>query len=296
MKIVYQTGFSQIPNKIIRSHVLTPMQKIVLMVLCSYANDNNIAFPSYKTIAADSGYSRRKVIDVIGELIELGCIRKIERKTAKGDNAANDYEVLIGGEGFTLPDEDNSEGGAQRAPGGSACHSPGGAQHSPGGGACGAPGSAHGAPEQYLYNNIKLYNNIYQSNPDNSKPEDAEGWKDRYNKTITELHKQLDYDYLVSVAERERVDEIVNIMADVMLNYRPKYKIEGETIDYEAVVCNFSKVTAQKLEACLLAYRRRSKKIHNTKAYWITVLYNIPLTSSLALENMVMSDLQAVGG
>ena len=59
MKILYPSGFTQIPNKILRSKVLKPLQKVVLAVLCSYANDENLAFPSYQTIANDSGISRR---------------------------------------------------------------------------------------------------------------------------------------------------------------------------------------------------------------------------------------------
>ena len=72
MKILYPNGFTQIPNKILRSKVLKPLQKVVLAVLCSYANDENLAFPSYQTIANDSGISRRKAIEIIGDLEKLG--------------------------------------------------------------------------------------------------------------------------------------------------------------------------------------------------------------------------------
>lgn len=114
-----------------------------------------------------------------------------------------------------------------------------------------------------------------------------ESWIDRYNKTVTEIKKQIDYDSLINTNDREIVDEVVNIMADVMTVYRPKYKIEGELIEREAVIHNFKRVTADKLEICLITYARMSKKVSNTKAYWITVLYNIPMTSHLALSNMV---------
>ncbi|NDO19981.1 helix-turn-helix domain-containing protein [Lachnospiraceae bacterium MD329] len=285
MKIMYQTGFTQIPNKIIRSRTLTTMQKIVLMVLCSYANDTNIAYPSYKTIATDSGISRRKAIDVINELIELGCIRKMERKTSKGDNTANDYEVLIGNVDFSIPNEENTDPSAQ--------HSPPSAYSAPPPSEYPAPPSAHGAPEQYINNNIKYINNIKSINQDECT---SEKWIDRYNKTVAQIKEQIDYDYLINATERDIVDEIVNIMAEVMAVYRPKYKIEGEIIDFEAVVNNFQKITADKLEVCLTEYTRRTQKIGNTKAYWITVLYNIPLTSQLTLRNIVNNDMYEAGG
>ena len=44
MRIFYNTGFTQIPNYILRSKVLKPSQKVVLAVLCSYANDENVMY------------------------------------------------------------------------------------------------------------------------------------------------------------------------------------------------------------------------------------------------------------
>jgi hypothetical protein len=128
--------------------------------------------------------------------------------------------------------------------------------------------------------------------PSINQPEKCDDrWIDRYDKTITEIKEQIDYDSLVNTNDKKIVDEVVNIMADVMTVYRPKYKIEGEMIEREAVIHNFKQVTADKLDICLITYSRMRKKIGNTKAYWITVLYNIPLTSHLALSNMVNHDM-----
>ena len=85
-------------------------------------------------------------------------------------------------------------------------------------------------------------------------------------------------------------------MAEVMTVYRPKYKIEGDFIEYNAVVNRFRQITAQKLEICLLAYSRKIKRIKNPKAYWISTLYNIPLTSEIVLQNMINSDIYESGG
>ena len=144
MKILYPSGFTQIPNKILRSKVLKPLQKVVLAVLCSYANDENLAFPSYQTIANDSGISSRKAIEIIGDLEKLGCIKKIEQKSTKGDNTANDYVVLIGGADFALPGE------SPALP--SECCAPPGGEYP-------APRGEQRAPEQYLDNNINNYFN-----------------------------------------------------------------------------------------------------------------------------------------
>lgn len=153
------------------------------------------------------------------------------------------------------------------------------------------------------YNNINNtdINYIYPINQDNyniqnSDTKTEEEWIDRYTKTVDEIKKQIDYDYLINHAERDIVDEVVNIMAEVMTVYRPKYKIEGDFIEYNAVVNRFRQITAQKLEICLLAYSRKIQRIKNPKAYWISTLYNIPLTSGIVLQNMINSDIYESGG
>ena len=153
------------------------------------------------------------------------------------------------------------------------------------------------------YNNINNtdVNYIYSINQDNyniqnSDTQTEEEWIDRYTKTVDEIKTQIDYDYLINHAERDIVDEVVNIMAEVMTVYRPKYKIEGDFIEYNAVVNKFRQITAQKLEICLLAYSRKIQRIKNPKAYWISTLYNIPLTSGIVLQNMINSDIYESGG
>ena len=153
------------------------------------------------------------------------------------------------------------------------------------------------------YNNMNNtdINYIYPINQDNyniqnSDTQTEEEWIDRYTKTVDEIKKQIDYDYLINHAERDIVDEVVNIMVEVMTVYRPKYKIEGDFIEYNAVVNRFRQITAQKLEICLLAYSRKIQRIKNPKAYWISTLYNIPLTSEIVLQNMINSDIYESGG
>ena len=152
------------------------------------------------------------------------------------------------------------------------------------------------------YNNINYtdINYIYPINQDSyniqNSDQTEERWIDRYTKTVDEIKKQIDYDYLINYAERDIVDEVVNIMAEVMTIPRPKYKIEGDFVEYDAVLNNLKKITAEQLEVCLLAYSRQRQRIRNPKAYWISVLYNILLTSNIVLQNMVNSDMYETGG
>ena len=109
---------------------------MVFITLCSYANENNICFPSYQTIADVVGCSRRKVIDTIKELVELNLIVK----HMDSDTKSNTYEIIIG--------ECDAPTGERNAPTDSEPHS--------------LP-SAYLAPKQYTNNNIKSFNNNHLS-------------------------------------------------------------------------------------------------------------------------------------
>lgn len=116
-------------------------------------------------------------------------------------------------------------------------------------------------------------------------------WIDRYNKTISEIKEQIDYDSLIYTNDAEIVNNIVNVMAEVMLIDVPYYTIEGKQYPAELVRINYRQITYGKLEAFLIEYGKIYRKIGNTKAYLITALYNIPLTADAALSNRVKSDM-----
>ena len=142
MKIKYTTPFTMIENKIIRHKELTIYQKMTFIALCSYANDKNICFPSYETIAGVVGCSRRKVIDIIKELVALGLIIKHKNTAPNGDATANEYEIVAGGE-FDAPPN------APPAPQSSEQDA--------------LPGECP-APKQYINNNINIsFNNNHLS-------------------------------------------------------------------------------------------------------------------------------------
>ncbi len=137
MKIKYNTPFTMIENKIIRNKDLTIYQKMVFITLCSYANENNTCFPSYQTIADVVGCSRRKVIDIIKELVNL----KLIIKHTDGKTSSNEYEIVTG-ECDALPGE----------------------QHAPTDSAQASPPSASPASKQYINNNIyNSFNNNHLS-------------------------------------------------------------------------------------------------------------------------------------
>lgn len=66
---------------------------------------------------------------------------------------------------------------------------------------------------------------------------------DRYNTTIIQIKKQIDYDSLVNTNDAEIINNIVNVMADVMLLDIPYYEIEGNKISTDYVRLRYSQIT-----------------------------------------------------
>ena len=274
MRITYDIGFTQMPNTILRSRVLKPLHKVVLGVICSYSNDSNIAFPSYQTIANDSGISRRKVIDIISELVKLGCIRKTERKSTKGDHTANDYEVLIGKAGFSLPGENS-------APPGNENYTPPDEQSSLPGGECPAPRGEQRAPNQYINNNINhSFNNI---NPSITA--------DEMDKMTQRVKENIDYDILKEKYTDGMLDELISVMAETICGKSGTVRIGGNEFAREVVKSQLLKITDEHVEYVLDCIKKNTTKIRNIKAYMLTCIYSAPQTISSYYTAEVNHDL-----
>lgn len=146
------------------------------------------------------------------------------------------------------------------------------------------------------YNNTDLsnINPINSDIPENTKP--CERLIDRYNKTIIQIKEQIDYDSLVNTNDAEIINNIVNVMADVMLLDIPYYEIEGNKISTDYVRLRYSQITYESLDAFLIEFSAIYYKINNPKAYLTTALYNVALTAGTALSNRVKNDMYNIAG
>ena len=266
MRIVYNTGFTQIPNYILRSKVLKPSQKVVLAVLCSYANDENVAFPSYQTIANDSGISRRKAIEIVADLEKLGCIRKVTQKSNKGDSTANDYEVLIGSANFSLP------GGADSAPPSEFSALPGGEFP--------APPSAESAPNQYIFNNINNYNNNHLSIT-----------ADAMDAMEEQIKQNIDYEILKKQHTDGMLDEIVSVMVEAACTTSPTVRIGDNELPSEVVKSQMLKLRSEHIEYVIDCIKKNTTEVKNIKAYMLKCIYSAPQTISHYYTAKVNHDL-----
>ena len=263
MKITYDTGFTQMPNNILRSHTLKPLQKVVLSVICSYSNSSNIAFPSYQTIADDSGISRRKVIDIISELVMFGYIKKTERRSSKGDHTANDYEVLIGRSDFSLPGETS-------APQGNEYNSPPDELPSLPGSEISASRSEQRAP------NLSITANEIDA-------------------MTNQIKENIDYDILCERYSGDMLDELVSVMTEAICGNSKTVRIAGNDFAREVVKSQLLKINSEHIEYVLDCIKKNTTKIKNIKAYMLTCIYNAPQTISSFYTAEVNHDLYGCG-
>lgn len=126
--IKFNTGFFQAPNEIFgtqvnaikeikKGNIITGKKKVkrningneiaVYLYICRLANNKEVAFPSYNTIAENCGMSRRTAIKCVEVLEKNKLIIKKQRLNPYFDefkNYSNVYEVLV-------PNNKSSEGG-----------------------------------------------------------------------------------------------------------------------------------------------------------------------------------------
>jgi hypothetical protein len=86
-----QSGFTQVPNHVLRSDKLSPGAKLTYAMLLSYAWQNDFCFPGQERLAKDMGASLRSVVSYIKELTLSGFV--IIKK--RGQGKTNLYELNL---------------------------------------------------------------------------------------------------------------------------------------------------------------------------------------------------------
>ena len=93
---VTASGFTQVPNAILRSDRISPGAKLVYAMLLSYAWHEDYCFPGQDRLATDIGISRQSVNTQVKELGRAGFIA-IRRQ---GQGRPNIYETNLKAKGM----------------------------------------------------------------------------------------------------------------------------------------------------------------------------------------------------
>lgn len=85
------SGFTQVPNSVLKTDKLSPGAKLTYAMLLSYAWQNEYCFPGQETLAKDMGTGLRSVTRYVREL-EDGDFLKIRKR---GQGKVNIYELNL---------------------------------------------------------------------------------------------------------------------------------------------------------------------------------------------------------
>ena len=102
------------------------------------------------------------------------------------------------------------------------------------------------------------------------------------------IKSNIEYDCF---SEKERVDELVEIMLDVICSEKEYIRVNGENVSQEIVKSRFLKLTNSHIEYLLMTLKDNTTDVRNVRSYLITALYNAPTTIDSYYELKVNHDL-----
>ena len=150
----------------------------------------------------------------------------------------------------------------------------------------------------------KDISNMQASNPVLSSPQTPTGpdgtgrggmneWES-YRELILE---NIEYDLLIQDdrLDRERLDELVELMVDTVCSRRDTIRIAGDDYPAEVVRSRFLKLTASHIEYVLDRMRENTTYVRNIKKYLLAALYNAPATMGSYYTSLVSHDLYGSG-
>ena len=102
------------------------------------------------------------------------------------------------------------------------------------------------------------------------------------------IKSNIEYDCF---SEKERVDELVEIMLDVICSEKEYIRVNGENVSQEIVKSRFLKLTNSHIEYLLMTLKDNTTDVRNVRSYLTTALYNAPTTMDSYYELKVNHDL-----
>ena len=128
-------------------------------------------------------------------------------------------------------------------------------------------------------------------------PRDSDGmgrdWmreRESYRELILE---NIEYDYLIQShqLDRDRLDELVELMVDTVCSRRETIRIAGDDYPAEVVKSRFLKLDSSHIEYVLDRMQENTTYVRNIKKYLLAALYNAPATIGSYYTSLVSHDL-----
>ena len=118
--------------------------------------------------------------------------------------------------------------------------------------------------------------------------------RESYREIILE---NIDYDILTQdeKLDRDRLDELVELMVDTVCSNREMIRIAGDDYPAEVVKSRFLKIGSSHIEYVLDRMRENTTYVRNIKKYLLAALYNAPVTMDSYYTSLVSHDLYGSG-
>ena len=114
--------------------------------------------------------------------------------------------------------------------------------------------------------------------------------RESYRELILE---NIEYDYLIQNhrLDRDRLDELVELMVDTVCSNREMIRIAGDDYPAEVVKSRFLKLNSSHIEYVLDRMRENTTYVRNIKKYLLAALYNAPATIDSYYTSLVSHDM-----
>ncbi|MDD2971777.1 MAG: DUF6017 domain-containing protein [Lachnospiraceae bacterium] len=142
---------------------------------------------------------------------------------------------------------------------------------------------------------------IHSLNPlpyDEDDTEPERNGKEASTQSAVEIYREIikdniEYDILMqrNSTDRERLDEIVDIMLETVCTARKMIRIAGDDYPAELVKSKFMKLNSMHIEFVLDCMQQNTTKVRNIKQYLRAVLFNAPSTISSYYTSLVSHDM-----
>ena len=122
--------------------------------------------------------------------------------------------------------------------------------------------------------------------------------KEAATQSAVEIYREIimdniSYDVLItdSHVDRDRLDELVDIMLETVCTARTTVRIAGDDYPAELVKAKFMKLDSEHIRFVLDCMQENTTKIRNMKQYLRTVLFNAPSTINNYYTSLVAHDM-----
>lgn len=107
------------------------------------------------------------------------------------------------------------------------------------------------------------------------------------------LKENIEYDILTEnhCLDRERIDELLELMTDTVCTNRKTLRIAGDDYPAEVVKSRLLKLNSMHIEYVLECMAKNTTEVRNIKKYLLAVLYNAPATIDSYYTSLVSHDM-----